>query len=85
MRYPLPPVTEGTSGQVVTMQAIPSRRIAALAVGGESVQLPVSMNDIRGRQSSPGHGIGWQLGLHLIRDFTIGAVFGLGGGWLLLQ
>ena len=35
--------------------------------------------------ASPGQGIGWELGLHLISDFSIGAVFGLGGGWLLLQ
>lgn len=35
--------------------------------------------------ASSDHAIGWQLGLHLIRDFSIGAVFGLGGGWLLLQ
>ncbi len=38
-----------------------------------------------GLLASSDHAIGWQLALHLLRDFSIGAVLGLGGGWLLLQ
>ncbi|MBB6340217.1 cell volume regulation protein A [Pseudomonas fluvialis] len=34
---------------------------------------------------SHGHALDWTLALHLLRDFSIGAAFGLGGGWLLLQ
>ena len=34
---------------------------------------------------SNGHALDWTLALHLLRDFSIGAAFGLGGGWLLLQ
>ena len=82
MRYTLPPVSESASGQVVTMQAIPACRIAALAVGGEAVQLAVSMDHIRRSQSSPGHGIAELLNCLHGWPPTVCAAGGLCGPWL---